>query len=167
MKQIIQSLPNRITERIIRIGRWEEYYEIEYSNENNEADCITGNASEVIAHLKKIFKSTKSSQAEICETAINMVCAEYYITADKLTMKTRKREIVEARQTAMALVYHRFRNSKFISLQTIGANIGNKDHATVIHASKSVNNLCDTNKEYNEMFQRLTNDFNEITKYEN
>jgi chromosomal replication initiator protein len=33
-------------------------------------------------------------------------------------------------------------------LATIGAQIGGKDHATVLHACKTVNNLKDTDKHF-------------------
>jgi chromosomal replication initiator protein len=34
------------------------------------------------------------------------------------------------------------------SLTTIGAQIGGKDHATVLHACKTVNNLLETDKKF-------------------
>jgi len=34
------------------------------------------------------------------------------------------------------------------SLSTIGSIIGGKDHATVLHACKTVNNLMDTDKRF-------------------
>ena len=34
------------------------------------------------------------------------------------------------------------------SLATIGAQIGGKDHATVLHACKTVNNLIETDKRF-------------------
>jgi chromosomal replication initiator protein len=34
------------------------------------------------------------------------------------------------------------------SLASIGAQIGRKDHATVLHACKTVNNLIDTDKQF-------------------
>jgi len=58
--------------------------------------------------------------------------------------KTRKREIVQARQVAMYFS----KNLTKSSLATIGAQIGGKDHATVLHACKTVNNLIDTDKRF-------------------
>jgi chromosomal replication initiator protein len=34
------------------------------------------------------------------------------------------------------------------SLASIGSHIGGKDHATVLHACKTVNNLIDTDKHF-------------------
>lgn len=52
---------------------------------------------------------------------------------------TRKREVVFARQLAMTLA----RKLTNCSLYTIGLMIGMKDHATVLHSSKTINNLSD------------------------
>ena len=61
-----------------------------------------------------------------------------------LQSKTRKRHIVQARQLAM------FFAKKFTkaSLASIGSQIGKRDHATVLHACKTVNNLADTDKRF-------------------
>ena len=167
MKQIITSLPSRVTEQIIKIERIENQYTVVYKVESGSMEEVSGSENEIVAELKKVFKSTKSSQEEVCDIAINMVCGEYFLDPAKIKMKTRKREIVEARQLAMTLVYNRYRKSRFISLHSIGKTIGGKDHATVIHASKQIANLCDTNKDFKEMFDRMTISFNEMTKYEN
>lgn len=72
------------------------------------------------------------------------VCDHYKIAAEVLKSKTRKREIVQARQVAM---YFSKSLTKY-SLALIGQKIGGKDHATVLHACKTVNNLLDTNKKF-------------------
>ncbi len=58
--------------------------------------------------------------------------------------KTRKREIVQARQLAMYFSKQLTKSS----LAHIGKHCGNKDHATVLHACKTVNNLSDTDKRF-------------------
>ncbi|MFC1726268.1 chromosomal replication initiator protein DnaA [candidate division KSB1 bacterium] len=64
--------------------------------------------------------------------------ADYFnISEDLLRAKTRKQEAVLARQTAMYLSKELTNNT----LTTIGLHFGGRDHATVIHAIKSV---CDT-----------------------
>jgi hypothetical protein len=59
-------------------------------------------------------------------------------------IKTRKREIVQARQLAMYFSKQLTKNS----LASIGAQCGNKDHATVLHACRTVNNLTETDKRF-------------------
>lgn len=73
------------------------------------------------------------------------------IPVEKLMQKTRKREIVEARQIAMYLAK---RNTKE-TLSEIGFNIGRKDHTTVIHACKTVENLIETDHGFREKWLPL------------
>jgi chromosomal replication initiator protein len=70
------------------------------------------------------------------------VCDYYKIPIDLMQGKTRKREIVQARQVSMFFS----KSLTKASLASIGSNIGGKDHATVLHACKTVNNLIDTDK---------------------
>ena len=71
-----------------------------------------------------------------------VVCDYFNITKDDLLSKTRKRQIVQARQIAMYMS----RSLINCSLSTIGAEIGGKDHATVLHACNTVNDLMATDK---------------------
>jgi chromosomal replication initiator protein len=41
------------------------------------------------------------------------------------------------------------------SLASIGSQIGNKDHATVLHACKTVNNLKDTDKNFRQYVEDI------------
>jgi chromosomal replication initiator protein len=41
------------------------------------------------------------------------------------------------------------------SLATIGTQIGGKDHATVLHACKTVNNLIDTDKTFRHQIEEI------------
>ena len=82
------------------------------------------------------------------------VCEYFNITLDTLLAKTRKRQIVQARQIAMYLS----RNLINCSLSTIGAEIGGKDHATVLHACTTVGDLMSTDK----TFKQYVNDIEKI-----
>jgi chromosomal replication initiator protein len=62
------------------------------------------------------------------------VCMELQIPEDLLRAKTRKQEIVNARQIAMYLA----KELTNCSLKTIGLHFGGRDHSTVIHAYQSV-----------------------------
>ncbi len=63
-----------------------------------------------------------------------IVCEFYDIPDDLLRAKTRKQEIVNARQVAMYLAKE-LTNS---SLKTIGLHFGGRDHSTVIHAYQTI-----------------------------
>jgi chromosomal replication initiator protein len=95
--------------------------------------------------IELINKIVKQSKHEITIDYIQKIICDYFdMPVDALQSKTRKREIVQARQIAMFF-------SKTLtksSLASIGAQIGRKDHATVLHACKTVNNLIDTDKQF-------------------
>jgi len=72
------------------------------------------------------------------------VCNYFNITLDQFMSKTRKREIVQARQIAMYLS----RSLTKTSLASIGSQLGGKDHATVLHACNTVGDLMDTDRSF-------------------
>ena len=72
-----------------------------------------------------------------------------------LQSKTRKRHIVQARQLAM---YFAKRYTK-ASLASIGSQIGKRDHATVLHACRTVENLADTDKQFKKYIEDLSKKF--------
>ena len=74
------------------------------------------------------------------------VCGYFGITKDLMLSKTRKREIVQARQIAMYLG----RCLTKVSLAAIGAQIGGKDHATVLHACNTVSDLIATDRSFKQ-----------------
>jgi len=107
----------------------------------------TLNKKEITLDLTKemIDKLIKSTKREISIDYIQKVVCNYYnIGLEQLQSKTRKREIVQARQVAMFFSKTMTKSS----LATIGSQIGGKDHATVLHACKTVNNLIETDKRF-------------------
>ena len=73
-------------------------------------------------------------------------------TPEELKMKCRKRELVFARQIAMFFC----RKLTTVSLALTGSYFG-RDHATVLHAVKTINNLIDTDREIRERVERYEN----------
>ncbi len=67
-----------------------------------------------------------------------IVAEEFEIPTDLLISKTRKKNIVQARQTAMYLCTEYTDNT----LKTIGLHFGGRDHATVIHSRENINEKC-------------------------
>jgi chromosomal replication initiator protein DnaA len=109
----------------------------------------TLNKKEITLELAKgmIDKLVKNTQREISIDYIQKVVCNYFsMSVDVLSSKTRKREIVQARQIAMYFA----KNMTKCSLAMIGNAIGNKDHATVLHACKTVNNLIETDKAFKQ-----------------
>jgi chromosomal replication initiator protein len=95
-----------------------------------------------------VNKNIKNTQKEFTVDGIyKTVCDYFKIATDNAQSKTRKREIVQARQIAMYFS----KNLTKTSLASIGAQIGGKNHATVVHACKTLNNLMETDRNFCEM----------------
>ena len=77
------------------------------------------------------------------EEIVAKVCEHYKMDESVLHTKSRKREIVQVRQVAMFLA----KKHTDISTSKIGHLIGNRDHATVLHACKIVKDLVEVDKE--------------------
>lgn len=97
---------------------------------------------------KKIIKNfVKSVSREVSIEYIQKTVCEYFeISIDKLKEKTRKRQIVQARQLSMYLAKNYTKNS----LKVIGKHFGGRDHSTVIHSCQAIQNLLDTDPEFKD-----------------
>ena len=96
----------------------------------------------------------RKSGAKLVRMILKVVSNHTGFSEQQICMKTRKREIVEARQMAMKLTKD---NSK-LSLATIGSMIGSKDHATVLHACKTIANLLETDKDICSLYEKMLSD---------
>lgn len=76
---------------------------------------------------------------------INGICEYLHLTKDQLLSQSRKRELVEARQIAMAFI--RFTNPK-VSLKEIGTMFGDRDHSTVIYSVQNYEALYKRDKRF-------------------
>ena len=92
-----------------------------------------------------IDKFIRNNSREISIDYIQKIVCDYFdINIDMLNSKTRKREIVQARQLSMFFA----KKLTKASLASIGLHCGKKDHATVLHACRTVNNLIETDKQF-------------------
>ncbi len=83
---------------------------------------------------------------------IQKTVSEYFkIPVDMLKAKTRKKEIVMARQLAMYFS----KEYTSHSLKTIGYHFGGRDHSTVIHAVQTVNDMYDTDQSFKKAVDEL------------
>ncbi|MEX0997769.1 MAG: chromosomal replication initiator protein DnaA [Flavobacteriaceae bacterium] len=101
---------------------------------------------------KIVDNYVKHTKREVSIDYIQKVVSDYFqMDVDTLQSKTRKRHIVQARQLAM------FFAKKFTkaSLASIGSQIGRRDHATVLHACKTVDNLTSTDKQFRKYVEDL------------
>jgi chromosomal replication initiator protein len=80
-----------------------------------------------------------------------IVCEYLDIPEDLVRDKTRKREVVRARQIAMyfckKLTQH--------SLKTIGLHFGGRDHSTVIHANNTVEDQMETDDQFRSLVETI------------
>jgi len=116
------------------------------------------NKKEVTLELAQqvVEKFVKNTKREVSIDYIQKVVSDYFeMDVATLQSKTRKRHIVQARQLAM------FFAKKFTkaSLASIGSQIGKRDHATVLHACKTVDNLAETDKQFRKYIDDLTKKF--------
>ena len=81
----------------------------------------------------------------------HVVCEHLGIPEDLIRAKTRKQEIVNARQIAMYLTKE-LTNS---SLKTIGLHFGGRDHSTVIHAYQTVEDGMSTDPVQRNLVHQL------------
>ena len=83
---------------------------------------------------------------------IQKTVSEFFkVSIDQLKDKTRKKEIVMARQMAMYFS----KDYTNLSLKSIGYHFGGRDHSTVIHAVQTVNDLYDTDNNFKKSVDEL------------
>lgn len=99
----------------------------------------------LVQHIVKGASSHIESRKTVSiNDIIEVVCKHYGLEKSAIYTKTRKREVVQARQIAMYLA----KNYTDFSTSKIGKFIGNKDHATVLHACKTVKGQCEVDKAF-------------------
>jgi len=81
----------------------------------------------------------------------DVVCEYFSLSIDSISTKSRKREVVQARQIAMYLSKQLTKNS----LSSIGFTIGQRDHATVLHACKTVADLMEIDKSFRNSIKEI------------
>jgi len=84
-----------------------------------------------------------------------LVCSYTGIEPEELQRKTRKREVVEARQ----ICHHISKQKGLGSLASIGWRFGKKDHASVLHSNNTVINLLETDKSFKNQYKTFINSF--------
>lgn len=106
-----------------------------------------------ITLAKEILKVyVKFTQKEITiEHIRNVVCEHLKVDQTVFDSAKRTRDVAQARQIAMYLCKQHTK----APLAAIGAAIGGKNHATVLHACKTVSNLLETDKGFNQLMEDI------------
>jgi chromosomal replication initiator protein len=79
------------------------------------------------------------------------VCNFFSVSQELIDSKTRKREIVQVRQISMYLS----KKHTNLSLSRIGCMVGNKDHATVLHACNVVEGLIEVDHSFRSKIENI------------
>ncbi|MEQ8359110.1 MAG: chromosomal replication initiator protein DnaA [Cytophagales bacterium] len=105
----------------------------------------------------ELAKQTLQNIVQDIETEVGIDYIQKYISdyfkvsPESLRAKTRKKEIVIARQVAMYFAKEYTNHS----LKVIGYHFGGRDHSTVIHAIQTVNDIMDTDKKFAETMKEI------------
>jgi chromosomal replication initiator protein len=152
--------PPDLETRIAILNKKSEEYGMDISKDILEyiASNITSNIRELEGCLIKLLANVSLNSREInlelakktvkeiatdrkinitIETITKSVCNYLKIDENKIRDKTRKKEVVLARQVAMYLS----KELTKCSLKTIGLNFGGRDHSTVIHACNTIESM--------------------------
>ena len=98
---------------------------------------------ELAKQMMKNFVKNVSREISI-DYIQKLVCDYFSVSVEQVKSKTRKREIVQARQISMYFA----KDLTKASLKNIGMYFGGRDHSTVIHACQTVNDLIETDKKF-------------------
>lgn len=104
-----------------------------------------------VAYKLKLSEATKLREERIIEYILKIVEKYYKVDSNYVTTKNRRRELVFARQVAMYLIF----KYSTCSLERIGDVFNGKDHATVVHAKRTIGNLMYSDKEIKSQIEEL------------
>jgi chromosomal replication initiator protein len=168
--------PPELEMRIAILKNKAEDYGMTVSTEILEfiAGSITSNIRELEGCLIKLLANASLNSKEITldlarktvkeiatDRKINItiddisraVCQYLNIPENKIREKTRKKEIVLARQLAMYFSKELTKNS----LKTIGLHFGGRDHSTVIHACSSIEQMHNSDVSMKDLIDSIRN----------
>lgn len=168
--------PPELEMRIAILKNKAEDYGMMISTEILEyiANNITSNIRELEGSLIKLLASASLNSKEITlelakrtvkeiatDRKINItiddiskvICSQLNIPENKIREKTRKKEIVLARQLAMYFAKELTKNS----LKTIGLHFGGRDHSTVIHACNNVEQMHKSDVSMRDLIDSIRN----------
>ncbi|MBP6634284.1 MAG: chromosomal replication initiator protein DnaA [Paludibacter sp.] len=103
-------------------------------------------AEKVVSRIVNVTRKVNT-----VEKIRDAVCEYFSLSVDAISTKSRKREVVQARQIAMYLSKQMTKNS----LSSIGFTIGQRDHATVLHACKIVTDLMEIDKNFRSSVKEI------------
>jgi chromosomal replication initiator protein len=112
----------------------------------NSADIDINLARRIVGNFSNFEKRPIT-----IDDIIKKVTEFYAVEPSAINTRSRKREVVLVRQVAMYLA------KKYLDLSTskIGQYVGNRDHATVLHACKTITNLAETDRQFRSELNQI------------
>ncbi len=105
-----------------------------------------------LTEVKNLIKNNIRPKKNVSVAEVVKAIADFYNLEDKtIYEKTRRKEIVHARQIAMYILREEFN----VSYPLIGQKLGGKDHTTVIHSCLKVKNDCKNDPTLAEELERI------------
>ena len=109
--------------------------------------------TQLAEHVLKDLITDDGAHEITAATILNETTAYFNLSMEELTSKSRTRTLVTARQIAMYLL----RELTEMSLPKIGAELGGRDHTTVIHADRKIRELMAERRTIYNQVTELTN----------
>ncbi len=122
------------------------------------AECSLRNLALTLDLTREVISGIAAPQeaALTVEQIQQTVCAQLDVPHTLLVGKTRKQEIVYARQIAMYLI----RDLMGTPLKTIGNHFGGRDHTTVMHAIGTIDGLASRDEQTRRTLAAIRRDLN-------
>ena len=140
---------------------------VSYLAENISANIreIEGAISSLVANATFMNKRITTTLAkEVLKVYVSMyqkeitidqilatICEHMGVDKERLSSSERTREVAIARQLAMYLA----KKHTKMPLTNIGAAIGGRNHATVLHSCKTISNLMETEKMFRQQVEQI------------
>lgn len=105
-------------------------------------------AREVISNFVEDITTPKEISVEQIQ---EIVAKHYSLSLDDLTGKSRKRYIVIARKLSMYLM----KQYSDLSLKNIGLAFGGRDHTTVMHACRSIEDMLNEKPQFKQVVEQI------------
>ena len=111
-----------------------------------------------LKHIEQILDTVTPSEVTV-EDIQRCVAEKFNLDVEELKSKSRTKNIVTARQTAMYIIKIYLKKS----LSDIGRMFGGKDHTTVLSSLKKIENLKSTDMDFKRLLSTLCKEINNST----
>lgn len=101
--------------------------------------------------VREVATERKSNLTINIDDITRIVCGQLSVAENKVREKTRKKEVVLARQISMYIASKMTKSS----LKTIGLHFGGRDHSTVIHACSTIEQAIEKDIVIKELVENL------------